>query len=103
MYTQSLRSFFLLFSLVLTLSRAMGQSGNPNINPALLTKSWPANWIAPPAVSLKEYGVYHFRRTVALAAAPTRFVVHVSADNRYQLCQRSASPRVSPIAVIPAN
>ena len=85
MYAQPLRSFFLLFSLALTLSRAMGQSGNPAINPALLTKSWPSYWIAPPAVSPKEYGVYHFRRTLDLAKVPDSFVVHVSADNRYQL------------------
>ena len=32
-----------------------------------------------------DVGVYHFRRTFTLATVPTRFVVHVSADNRYQL------------------
>lgn len=85
MYAQSFRSFFLLFPLVLTLFPAIGQSGNPSINPALLTKSWPARWIAPPGVSLTDYGVYHFRRTIDLSSVPGSFVLHVSADNRYQL------------------
>ncbi len=32
-----------------------------------------------------EYGVYHFRRTIELPAKPERFLIHVSADNRYRL------------------
>jgi len=32
-----------------------------------------------------DYGVYHFRRTVELAAAPSSFLIHVTADNRYKL------------------
>ncbi len=32
-----------------------------------------------------EYGVYHFRHTFDLPAKPARFLVHASADNRYQL------------------
>jgi hypothetical protein len=51
----------------------------------LLRATWSAKWIAPPGVSLQEYGVYHFRRTFNLAAKPERFVVHVTGDNRYQL------------------
>ena len=38
-----------------------------------------------PGAPANEYGVYHFRRTFELAARPERFVIHVSADNRYQL------------------
>lgn len=57
----------------------------PNINPDLLTKPWPAHWITPPDISLKEYGVYHFRRTIDLPAPPKQFIIHISADNRYQL------------------
>ena len=51
----------------------------------LLHKAWPAHWIAPPDVSLQNYGVYHFRKSFDLATVPARFVVHVSGDNRYQL------------------
>ena len=54
--------------------------------PALLSATtWNARWIAPPDRSPYDYGVYHFRRAFDLSAKPSSFVVHVSADNRYQL------------------
>ncbi|MFN8356594.1 MAG: alpha-L-rhamnosidase N-terminal domain-containing protein [Spirosomataceae bacterium] len=55
------------------------------INPQLLSGSWPAQWISVPNISQKAYGVYHFRKTFELGTKPSRFVVHVSADNRYRL------------------
>ncbi|TDW97518.1 alpha-L-rhamnosidase-related protein [Dinghuibacter silviterrae] len=44
-----------------------------------------AAWIGCPGVPAKAYGVYHFRKTFTLSAAPGRFLIHVSADNRYRL------------------
>ncbi len=46
---------------------------------------WTASWISCPGVAQRAYGVYHFRKTVVLEAVPGRFMVHVSADNRYRL------------------
>ncbi|HEX3685107.1 MAG TPA: alpha-L-rhamnosidase C-terminal domain-containing protein [Bryobacteraceae bacterium] len=46
---------------------------------------WPAKWIRVPDTSPSDYGVYHFRRSFPLAAAPQRYVVYVSGDNRYEL------------------
>ena len=46
---------------------------------------WTASWIAVPGAPRTDYGVYHFRRTFSVGAAPASFVVHASADNRYQL------------------
>jgi hypothetical protein len=54
-------------------------------NPELLTRAWSAHWISVPDTSPYDYGVYHFRRTFELAAAPRAFLVHVTADNRYKL------------------
>jgi len=51
----------------------------------LLRRVWSARWIGVPGSHPTEYGVYHFRRTIDLAARPERFLVHVTADNRYQL------------------
>ncbi len=51
----------------------------------LLSRTWTAKWIAVPGAPANDYGVYHFRRTVTLAAKPSRFLVHASGDNRYQL------------------
>lgn len=50
-----------------------------------MRENWPASWIAAPNASPFDYGVFLFRRTFELAKAPGRFVVHVSADNRYRL------------------
>ncbi|TDQ08664.1 family 78 glycoside hydrolase catalytic domain [Pedobacter metabolipauper] len=44
-----------------------------------------AGWIGPPDVQLTNYGIYHFRKTLHLATRPADFIIHISADNRYQL------------------
>ena len=46
---------------------------------------WKASWIAVPNSSANDYGVYLFRKTVSLNTKPEKFLVHVSADNRYKL------------------
>ncbi|MBC7828259.1 MAG: alpha-L-rhamnosidase N-terminal domain-containing protein [Chitinophagaceae bacterium] len=47
--------------------------------------SWTASWITCPDVPQRDYGVYHFRKSVSLSAVPSKFLVHVTADNRYRL------------------
>ncbi len=54
------------------------------INPDLTAKVWKAQWIKHPNTN-EHYGVYNFRRVFDLAATPTKFIIHVSADNRYWL------------------
>lgn len=44
-----------------------------------------ARWIAPPGIRGDGFTVFHARRTFDLPGVPERFVVHVSADNRYRL------------------
>ncbi|MEP6684933.1 MAG: alpha-L-rhamnosidase N-terminal domain-containing protein, partial [Parafilimonas sp.] len=48
-------------------------------------KAWNAQWIAAPNDNGTEYGVYYFRKQIDLAAKPSSFIVHISADNRYKL------------------
>jgi len=60
-------------------------------NPELLTRAWSARWISVPDTSGFDYGVYHFRRTFDLRSAPASFVIHVTADNRYQLYVNGSS------------
>src|SRR5258708_29319531 len=55
------------------------------INPSLLSGEWPASWISCPGAPQRDYGVYHFRKTFSLDHLSEKFVVHVSADNRYRL------------------
>ena len=42
-------------------------------------------WIRPEEAPPRAFGVYHFRKTFDLASAPPRFVIHATADNRYEL------------------
>ncbi len=72
-------------ALILLLIAALGSPDvtAQSINPKLLTERWQARWVQTPGGA--GTGVYLFRRTFDLAAAPARFVVHASADQRYQL------------------
>jgi alpha-L-rhamnosidase len=55
------------------------------INPEILTNHWKAQWITHPTESVLNYGVFHFRKSFYLASVPSKFIIHVSADNRYRL------------------
>lgn len=55
------------------------------VNPKLFQGGWNAHWITCPDVPAKAYGIYHFRKTLELNEKPSRFIIHVSADNRYVL------------------
>lgn len=58
---------------------------NDSINPDLLKGEWDAHWITAPDIQPKAYGVFHFRKSIDLDEIPDDFIIHVSADNRYQL------------------
>jgi len=55
------------------------------INPELLRRPWAAKWISCPDISGSDYGIYLFRKEISINKKPAKFVVHVSADNRYKL------------------
>lgn len=44
-----------------------------------------AEWITMPEIQGSEYGVYYFRKVISIKNVPEKFIVHVSADNRYRL------------------
>ena len=44
-----------------------------------------APWISYPSANQTNYGVYHFRKTCDVQEVPEKLVIHVSADNRYNL------------------
>lgn len=50
-----------------------------------LVDKWSAQWISVPDEPANVYGVYHFRKSFDLKSVPDRFIVHVTADNRYKL------------------
>ena len=70
--------------------------GAQSINPTLLTGRWQASWIRHAAAPGTAVGVYLFRQTFDVAAMPDRFVVHASADQRYELFVNGARVATGP-------
>jgi hypothetical protein len=48
-------------------------------------KLWGAQWIAAPDGPARDYDVLYFSKTLPLTAAPSRYLVDVSADTRFEL------------------
>jgi hypothetical protein len=71
-----------LLAFCLTVAAVRAASGQRS---TLFHGAPPANWIAPPNVPGDSFVVFHARRSFDLSTAPPRFVIHVSADNRYRL------------------
>jgi hypothetical protein len=67
------------------LAAAAGPGAAQTEAPTVFHGAPAASWIAPPGVPGDAFGVFHFRRTIDLPSRPDRFLVHVSADNRYRL------------------
>jgi hypothetical protein len=72
-----------------------GKAGNANAGNALYggatipahasARHWRAFWITSPAAPRKTECILRFRKDLELDARPSRFLIHVSADNRYLL------------------
>jgi hypothetical protein len=59
-------------------------------------KKWEAKWVSCPDIAQADYAVVMFRRSFSLPEKPERFVVHVSADNRYKLYVNGKSASIGP-------
>jgi hypothetical protein len=59
-------------------------------------RAWKGQWITTDGAPPDGYGVYHFRRDFELPAKSDRFVIYVSADNRYQLFVNGARVSAGP-------
>ncbi len=84
-----MKAFFNIFLLLIMVLQSQAQQD-------LQQQPWKARWITGPGStdnpwatmadkSLHEHGVYKFRKTFDLDAVPSKFIVYVSADNRYKL------------------
>ena len=78
----SLRKQILMLVLIVNYQSVFAQ--DIPIHPDLLTKRWTAQWVTCPNVPQRDYGVYHFRKNITLSEKPQKFIVHISADNRYR-------------------
>jgi hypothetical protein len=74
-----------VLAVLLACTAAFAQSGLPTPAPELLRDNWTAHWITDPAAPRSDYAVLLARKAFTLPAKPATFVVHVSADARYQL------------------
>ena len=72
-------------ALACALAVALGCAAPASAQDRVFAGAVPAAWIAPPGLAGDSAAVFHARRAFELDAAPQRFVVHVSADNRYRL------------------
>ena len=87
----------LVFLYVMMVSPGFSQQANPgDINPDIIHKRWPAYWIACPGEPDREFGIYYFRKTFNLDGIPRKFIIHVSADNRYRLYVNGKSVSTGP-------
>jgi hypothetical protein len=78
----------LMFSTnVVALFSQASSSGEISIAPKILEKPWDARWITATEglYNLQGEGFFLFKKTFRLEAVPEKFIVHVSADNRYRL------------------
>jgi alpha-L-rhamnosidase len=81
-----MKLYFKILLLVLYLvSTKLSAQQVTEINPELLCKPWAAKWISFPDNSNSQYGVYLFRKEILINTKPDKFIIHVSADNRYKL------------------
>jgi len=60
-------------------------SGQSQLPSDLKAQLWPAKWITSDDAPARDEAVLYFRKHVELASAPQRYVVNVSADNRFVL------------------
>jgi hypothetical protein len=73
----------LIFISILLFSNIYCQNSDL-INQELLFKKWDAMWICHPEHNGNKTGVYLFRKQVDLKETPDKFIVHITADNRYK-------------------
>ncbi len=92
--------YVLLLLLVATCVTVRAQTAyRPTPSPApskWQTSIWEAKWLVHPTAQARQYGIYHFRKTISLPQKPSRFVVHVSADNRYRLFVNGKAVAIGP-------
>lgn len=75
------RRFFLAFSLTALFAGPVFCEAPPPNAPT----AWKAEWIASADGPARDFDVLFFRKALTLDAAPTSFVVDVSADTRFEL------------------
>jgi alpha-L-rhamnosidase len=82
-----LHRLFVVFPalLVILALSSLSLPQEPGINPDLANKRWQARWIRHSESPRREFDLVHFRTAFELSSAPRNYIIHASADNRYEL------------------
>ena len=78
--------------------RAARGPGQATVQHDWARERWAAQWIACPEAPQRDAGVFHYRKTFVLTDLPNKFVVHVSADNRFILFADGARVGEGPVS-----
>lgn len=95
LFIKKIGAMYLLFFLMLFMASSTVVQSQDLSNPER-TVRWNSQWITGPGIpinpwtasrdkSLKEYGVFKFRKNLELKNKPSSYLIHVSGDNRYKL------------------
>jgi alpha-L-rhamnosidase len=77
----------------------------PQVNPELMERTWPARWVAniDAKHNPRVQGVFLFRKSIELDHIDGDFIVHVSADNRYEFYVNGIPVGRGPAQSVPAQ
>ncbi len=81
------KAIFRIIIIMLILFQQENNLAGQDINPELLSKKWKAQWITDITClyAPKNQGIFYFRKSFDVDKQYKKFVIHVSADNRYKL------------------
>jgi alpha-L-rhamnosidase len=96
------KTFLLIFAgaaalwIALQAAPAIAVEQSSVISERWLTQTWSAEWCAHPDGPGRDPAAFLFRKTFDLTAVPKQFVIHASADQRYQLYVNGARVATGP-------
>jgi alpha-L-rhamnosidase len=84
--------------LIFFCSIAFNRSYSQSADSLRTARPWNAQWIGlnNPFDRGTSYGVYYFRKSISLSGKPSKFIIHISADNHYKLYINGALASTGP-------
>lgn len=79
-----MKKFLFCWSFILGLC-TFSMAQDVEVNPRWLSGPWQGIWITHPNTAVRDYGIYHFRKQIHIDQKPDKYIVHLSADNRFKL------------------
>ncbi|MCK5906074.1 MAG: alpha-L-rhamnosidase N-terminal domain-containing protein, partial [Flavobacteriales bacterium] len=80
-----LLQLLLIFSVSIFAQESTVETNKEGKDISLMKHTWKAQWVTHPTESTLDYGIFNFRREFELETVGEKYIVYVSADNRYRL------------------